>query len=490
LATEAIAAFFFSIRTKKSKRREDAAHSKARCAGEMQAGSVRLRQSEMRKRRVLLRPKVDSRGDLAEDVHTPLNELLKALVVSGSLGALIGLERQWDEQLRNPDGRIPAGVRTFTFLALIGTLCAHFSQHFHPAVYAAGLVAVAIWMGAYVVSLKEEKPGGGLTTASSAVMVYLIGGMAWSREWKEAVMLTVVVLILLSSKAAIHGLSLNFTKADVRMALQFLAVSGVVLPLVPDRAFGPYEAFNPHSVWLMVVLVSGLGFAGYVAVRALGQSLGILLTGLAGGLASSTATTLSMSRMSRERPDFSSDCSLAILLACTVMLWRVNVMVLFVSPALAVDLLPDMIAMSLPGIAVTLWHFRHPGARRQSSENYRNPLSLKVALQFAALYAVVVFVVKAANANFGGAGLLVASLLSGLTDLDAISLSISNLFSGNGVSLRFAGACIVLAAVANSFTKLTLAWFLGDRQLRKKIFLLLGTTILIGLGFFAFRLLV
>jgi uncharacterized membrane protein (DUF4010 family) len=418
-----------------------------------------------------------------------VNELLKALIVSGSLGALVGLERQWDEQVRHPEARIPAGLRTFTLIALLGTLCAHFSNLLHPAVFAAGLLALAIWMGAYIFSRKDEKPGAGLTTAASAAMVYLIGGMAHSKEWREAVMITVVLLFLLSSKSAIHGISRSFTKEDVRMALQFLAVSGVVLPLVPDRSFGPYEAFNPRSVWLMVVIVSGLGFAGYVAVRSLGQSLGIILTGLAGGLASSTATTLSMSRLSKERPDFSKDCALAIVLACTVMLWRVNALVLVISPALAIDLLVDMAAMSLPGVLYAAWQLLRPGRAAAGTESYRNPLNMKVALQFAALYAVVVFTVKAANAHFGNAGLLVASFLSGLTDLDAIALSLSNLFAGGSVTVRFAGAGIVIAAVANSLMKLGLAWSLGDKALRKPVALLLGSTILIGTALCAVRLL-
>jgi len=418
-----------------------------------------------------------------------LNELLKALIVSGSLGALVGLERQWDEQARDPEARVPAGARTFCLIALLGTLCAHFSQDLHPLTFAAGLLALSAWMGAYIFSMQDDKPGAGLTTAASAAMVYLVGGLVYSKEWKISVMITVMVLILLAGKSAIHEFSKKFTKDDVRMALQFLAVSGVILPLVPDQAFGPYDAFNPRSVWLMVVIVSGLGFAGYVAVRALGQSLGIMLTGLAGGLASSTATTLSMSRLSRDEPHLAQDCALAIVLACTVMLWRINFLILIISPPLAIDLIPDMAAMSLPGLAYAAWHFFRPHQQSANSGAYRNPLSLKVAMQFAAIYAIVVFVVKAANVHFGQAGILVASFLSGLTDLDAIALSLSNLFITGGVSIPFAGACIVLAAVANSFTKLALACGLGDRQLRSRVALLLGSTILIGLGLFLLRIL-
>lgn len=413
------------------------------------------------------------------------HDLLKALVVSGSLGGLVGLERQWDEQSRDPSARVVAGARTFVLWGLLGTLCAYFSERFHPLIFAAGLLAISIWTAAHIASRRSA--GTGLTTSAGALMVYLVGGLSAFGEWRLAVMLTVTLLFLLVGKRRIHGLSRHFRKEDIRMALQFLAVSGVILPLVPDQAFGPFGAFNPHSVWLMVVIVSGLGFAGYIAVRSLGASRGIALTGLAGGLASSTATTLSMSRLSKERPETEADCALAVILACTVMLWRVAVLILAVSPELAIAFVPDMAAMSVPGIAFAAWHLLRERTAKHESAHFRNPLSLGVALQFAALYAVVVFVAKAANALFGSAGVLAASFFSGLTDLDAIALSVSNIFAGGGLTPRWAVACVVLAAVANSATKLGLAIGLGSPGLKKRVAALLGTTIAVGLGLFFWR---
>lgn len=420
-----------------------------------------------------------------------MDDLFKALLVSGSLGALVGLERQWDEQTRHPQAAIPAGLRTFCLWALLGTLCAHFSQHGHPMILTGGLLAVALWAAAYVAARQRQDLGGGLTTAAGAALVYLIGGLAYAKEWRLAVMLTVVILILLAIKPAAHRLSRNFTRDDVRMALQFLAVTGVILPLVPDKAFGPFLAFNPRSVWLMVVIVSGLGFAGYVAVRLLGPSLGIALTGIAGGLASSTATTLSMSRLSRAQPEMSRDCALAIALACTVMLWRVEVLVVALHPPLAALLLPDMLVMSIPGVAFAaahLWKTRAGAAG--GGQGYRNPLSLRIALQFAGLYALVVFLVKAASAHLGSAGLMAVSFVSGLTDLDAIALSISQLARAGENPMNFLAACIVCAAVANSLTKLGLAWALGEAGLRKTLAYLLGITILLGIAMLSLRLLI
>ncbi len=411
-----------------------------------------------------------------------MNDLLVSLLVSGSLGALIGLERQWERQFGHPEKRVAAGVRTFTFWALLGAVCAFLSGHGQPHAFLAGIFAMICWLAIFVYTQSIMKPGGGFTTAATGLLTYLLGGLVVAGEARVALVVTVGTLLLLAGKPYLHGLSKKFTAEDARMALQFLAVTGAVLPLVPDADMGPLGAFNPRSIWLMVVIVSGLGFAGYIAVRLLGTSRGIALTGLAGGLASSTATTLSMSKLSRERPELARDCTLALLIACTIMLWRVELLVAAISPPLALVLLPDFLLMSIPGAAYTGWRFCCGTASSEAAGVYKNPLSLKVALQFGALYAVVVFVVKLAVLWFGGAGLLIASFLSGLTDLDAIALSLSNLFSGTQVTMALAAQGIVLAAVANSILKAALASSLGDRVLRRFTLLVLGATAAIGLA--------
>jgi len=414
-----------------------------------------------------------------------MNDLLVSLLVSGSLGALIGLERQWERQVGRAgqrDQRVPAGLRTFTLWAMLGTVCAHLSKNGHPYLFAAGLVAVSIWLGIFLHFRTRDKVGAGFTTAATGLLTYLLGGLVVAGEARAALVLTVAVLLLLAGKPSLHSLSKNFTPEDARMALQFLAVTGAVLPLVPDRDFGPMGAFNPRSIWLMVVMVSGLGFVGYIAVRWFGASRGIALAGFAGGLASSTATTLGMSKMSRERPDLAEDCTLALVIACTIMLWRVEVLVLAVSPPLALAVLPDFLLMSLPGAVFAgrrLWRGSGPTA---AATEYRNPLSLRIALQFGALYAVVVCFVKIATVWFGDAGLLVVSFFSGLTDLDAIALSLSNLLRDSQVPVALAMQGVVLGAVANSLLKAALAASLGDRVLRRNSLLVLGTTAVLGLA--------
>jgi len=416
-----------------------------------------------------------------------MNDLLISLLVSGSLGALIGLERQWEHQLEFPEKPIPAGVRTFALWALLGSICAHLSQTWGGMVFVGGMAAMVVWLGIFLYVRVQEQPGAGLTTAATGLVTYLIGGLVTGGQAREALVLTVVTLLLLAAQRSLHALSRKITPEDARAALQFLAVTGAVLPLVPDQSFGPYDAFNLRSIWLMVVIVSGLGFAGYVAIRWLGPTRGIAVTGLAGGLASSTATTLSMARMSRVRPELSEDCTLALVLACTVMLWRVEVLVLAIQPSLALALLPDFLIMSVPGVVFAISRILRPRASDTGPAAYKNPLSLKVAIHFALLYAAVVFFAKAGAARFGEAGLLAVSFLSGLTDLDAISLSLSNLVRGGSLAEAAAVQGIVLAAVANSLMKAGLAAGLGSPALRRRTLYVLGLTAALGLGTILFR---
>ena len=277
-----------------------------------------------------------------------------------------------------------------------------------------------------------------------------------------------------------HGLSRKFSRADVYQALQFAAVTGIVLPLVPDHPYGPYGAFNPFKIWLMVVLVSGLGFAGYVAVRIFGENRGIAMTGLLGGLASSTATTLAMSRQSRAWPETGYVCALAVVLACSVMLGRVALLVGAVSPPLLMRAAPGLVLTALPGLLFAAWSWRHflrpSGSPLSSPSEVRNPLSLRIALQFAVLYALIVLLVRWAQAYFGGAGLYTASFFSGLTDLDAISLSLAQMQKSGGVTAEQAVRALLVAAGANSLLKAGMAVALGGPSMRRTVVLVLGAT--------------
>ncbi len=410
------------------------------------------------------------------DIH-----LLRSLLVGGSLGALVGLERQWDDQFRHHASRVLAGLRTFTLWALFGVLCAWFSVGQAPFLFGAGFVVVAVWMGFFLLSRIRAGRDPGFTTVAAGMITYLAGGLVFWNEARAAVILVVGVIILLALKPTFQNFTRGITLEDVRSALKFAAVSGIILPLVPDKAFGPCGSLNPRTIWMMVVLVSGVGFLGYLAVRLLGSRRGTVLTGLLGGLASSTATTLAMSRRSLEIPAESSDCSLAILLACTVMVPRVGLLVGIASPRTLMACWFSLASVSLPGLLWCLWriaHGRSGGARPGDPSRYGNPLRLWPALQFGAVFALVVLVARMAAARLGDSGLLAVSGLSGLVDLDAISLSVSQMTNTGSIPPQMAARAILLAVCSNTLVKAAIPFLYGTRSLRKEVGAVLGITAL------------
>jgi uncharacterized membrane protein (DUF4010 family) len=409
-------------------------------------------------------------------------ELLKALLVSASLGALLGLERQWSGQRSHPKAETVAGARTFAVWGSLGTLCAWIDRAHQPGIFLAGFVGMILLVALFLYRRVVRDRDIGLTTGGVSLATYLLGGLVAYGEVKTSVVVAVSLVVLLASKDWLHKMSQKFTSTDVYQALQFAAVTGIVLPLVPDHPYGPYGAFNPFNIWLMVVLVSGLGFAGYVAVRIFGENRGLAMTGLLGGLASSTATTLAMSRESRARPGVGNICALAVILACTVMLGRVAILVGAVSPTLLATAAPWLAFMAVPAIVYAAWSWRHfrgeESAGSARSAEVHNPLNLRVAIQFAILYALIVLLVRWAQDVFGGAGLYLASFLSGLTDLDAISLSLAQLQKAGHLAAGEGVRALLIAAMANALLKAGVAVTLGSSTMRRPVLIVLGATAL------------
>lgn len=404
------------------------------------------------------------------------------------LGALIGLERQWEKETWHPGKHVLAGLRTFTFWSLLGTLCGYFTQIVHPFFFLAGFLAMAVWIAIFLFYKNRSSADPGYTTGAVGLLTYLIGGLVAYGQDKAALILTLTVVILLALKPYVHQVSRRFSKEDVRMALQFAAITGVILPLVPDEPWGPHGAFNPHSIWLMVVLVSGASFGGYVAVRLFGHKLGIALTGLIGGIASSTATTLAMSKESKAQPALTADCAMAVVLACTVMLWRVAALTAVVySPILNQVAIPFLM-MSAPALVWCGWRILRDGKGnpRDGAPEYRNPLGLRDSLKFAVFYALIVYLVKVGQVRYGETGIDTVSALSGLMDLDAISLSLTRM-AGEGGIMDMAVKGILIATVANTVVKAGVVAIWGSSRLKLLVLPVLAVTAVVGIGFVASR---
>ena len=407
-------------------------------------------------------------------------DLLVHVLISAALGALIGLIRQWDEQTDHQPGAF-AGVRTHTLWAVLGCLGAFASEEHARYAFLAVLLLVSAHLIAQAVTEHDESSPGS-TSFASALLTLFCGALVFWEQTKSAVVVAAMTMVLMGLKRPIHNWTRTITERDIRATLQFAAISGVILPLVPNRDMGPFDAFNPFSTWLMVVLISGLGFAGYIAMRVVGQRAGILLTGLLGGLASSTASTLAFSRRSREQPKLSDHYALAVVAACTVMLPRVLIATGLVNREFAQSLVVPFALMAVPGIAYAAWVWlrRHPRRQEGDTPELGNPLSLGTAIKFAALYSAIAFLVKVIREQGWTQGLLPLSFISGLTDMDAISLSLARDHAGEESGFDLAARAVVLAAVSNTLLKAAMGVTLGSPGLKLRLGIVLGATAAVG----------
>jgi uncharacterized membrane protein (DUF4010 family) len=387
-------------------------------------------------------------------------ELVLAFATSAVVGLLVGLERE-----RNPHTK--AGLRTFALIALFGTLCGVLAQASASGlVIAAGALAIGgLVAGAHLVDPATVVDDSGTTTTVAALTVFGLGAANAYGHTTVIVAVGIAMTALLHFKVELEGVANRLTPTDLRSMLQFGAISAVVLPLLPDEPFGPYGALNPFHIWLMVVLIAGVSLSGYIAWRLTWVRRGLLLTGLLGGLASSTATTLAYARQARAGTQPLAASLVVVLLANTTMFARVLLLTLIVAPEVftraAFALLPAL-ALAAPAIALR-WRAATATLAQSppDAQAYSNPTQLGAALLFAAGYALILVVSAWAAERVGAGGLYGLAFVSGLTDVDAITLSVLQLFNTQAASATVAATALALAVASNLLLKATLAWVAG-----------------------------
>ncbi|MFC1575596.1 MgtC/SapB family protein [Gemmatimonadota bacterium] len=398
-------------------------------------------------------------------------ELAARFAAAAGLGLVLGLERE-----RSQKGeKTFAGARTFAFIALVGAISAYLqAQHGATGLVVAAFLGVTALVGvAYFITIQAGQFGA--TTEVSALFTFLVGVLCGWGELGLASGVGVAGLLLLSIKAWSYRLAERISEEDVEAAIKFAVITAIILPILPNNAYGPIEALrvlNPFKIWLMVVLISGLNFASYILVKVVGQRHGLGLTGILGGLVSSTAVTLGFSQRSRLEPPLAAALTLGILLAWTVMFVRVVVMVSIVSPDLGLRLGAGIGLMAVVSLALCgfLW-WRHRSGEKETEtvKSGQNPFDLSEAVKFGLLFGVVTFVAKAAQVYFGDTGLYIAGGLAGLTDVDAISLSMANLANTSPADLGPAARTVLIAVMSNTLVKGGMAVFLGGAAMRKRM---------------------
>lgn len=402
---------------------------------------------------------------------------IQAFAVSLGIGLLIGLERE-----RKPDTK--AGLRTFALTALFGCLAAMLAEITVSGwMIPAGLLMIAAMM--IVAQVRDPLDDGdpGTTSVVALMLCYGLGALVWFDQATLAVMLAITVTVLLYFKSQLQGVSRSLTHKDLISILQFGVLSLVVLPILPNQDYGPYNALNPHQIWWMVVLISGLSLAGYAALRIVGNRHGAPLLGFFGGLVSSTATTMVFARNARDDAKLTATATLVILIANLVVTVRLGIVAVVLAPSLFVPLASVLGIGLLLGLIVAIFRWRTlTAAGDLPMPEVKNPTEIRTALSFGLLYGVVLLLAAWLQDIAGSQGLYLVALASGLTDVDAITLSTLRLFNQQTLTDAPAVTAIALATLSNLAFKSGLVIAIGGKTLARQV---MPGLVAIGVGFIA-----
>jgi uncharacterized membrane protein (DUF4010 family) len=406
-------------------------------------------------------------------------EALPQFLTSLAIGLLIGLERE-----RTPSAK--AGLRTFALVAVFGTLSALLSTKLDsPWLLIAGLLAVAGMIIAAYLNNPGEDHDPGTTTIIALLLCYGLGAMIWYGLAELAIMLAIAITALLYFKPELRGLSQRLTRRDLVAVLQFSVLTFIVLPILPDQDYGPYHAFNPHQAWLMVVLISGISLAGYTALHVVGTRYGAPLLGFLGGLVSSTATTLLYAKNSKSNKAMSYLASSVIVIAGMVVFLRLLVISAVVAYGTLPGLFPVLAGGFLFGLAVAIYSWRKMAkATGLNIPETSNPAELHTAIGFGLAYVAVLLGSAWMEDIAGSQGLYAVALVSGLTDVDAITLSSLRLFNLGQLSEHQTVTAIALALLSNIAFKFGMVMFIGGRNLARLVatgFIAMACGVLLGL---------
>ncbi|MEX2469205.1 MAG: MgtC/SapB family protein [Pseudohongiellaceae bacterium] len=386
-----------------------------------------------------------------------------------AIGLLIGAERGWKEREAKEGERV-AGVRTFGLIGLLGGGTALLAQHLAPILMSLAFVGLALVLTVVYVVNKQDRDDAGITSLVAALVTFVLGALAGSGEVILAASAAVITTLLLSYKPVLHSWLNALEAREIRAAFKLLLISVVLLPILPNEGYGPWQALNPYVIWWMVVLIASISFVGYFAVKIGGARRGILFTGLFGGLASSTGLTLHLSRLSRD-DDHNMTPILAsgILLACGTMYPRMLLVASVLNPDLFMPLLLPTLVMALAAyVPALVYWYRQKKLEADPQSTLKNPLELSSALGFGLLLVLVMLLGQVLRNQFGDAGVLALAAASGVADVDAITLSLTQMSQGD-LTVATAVTGIVIAAAVNTLAKGGMAAVIGRHGLGLRV---------------------
>lgn len=404
-------------------------------------------------------------------------ELILKFLISFAIGALIGTERERKQSKIKEF----AGIRTFMLIAVFGTSSAFLSTFYPNFLIIAFLGLAAVVSLSYIPSIKETGDIG-ITTEVVALLTFILGALCFTDEGLQIVpILAIIITTLLAFKPYLHTFAQKISQKEIINTLKFLIVAFVILPLLPNETIGPLGVFNPYQIWLMVVFISGISFAGYILMKFIGAERGISATGIIGGLVSSTAVTTAMAARVKESDFVIRAAVFATVVASSMMFLRVLFEVSVINPGLISLLAAPMLSMGILGIVLGFLAWKTTKIRDVGEDlKLKNPFSLKPALIFGLLFLAILFISEIANIYFGSRGIYITSIISGVADVDAITISMA-ILARDTISNEVAVTAITLAAISNTVVKFFIAMFFGTRKFGYLIGVIFALIISIGI---------
>ncbi len=399
--------------------------------------------------------------------------LIVRLLVALGIGFIVGLERE-----RRQEREIFAGIRTLPMVGLSGAVIQEFFPHL---LLPAFLLFVGLLIVAYV--MKVRKLDIGMTSSVATLLTFLFGAMCTLSEQAMliAVMMGILTAVLLAVKDPLHQFANRIDPDEMYAVLKFLVIALVIFPLLPDRELDWLLGLNPQFVWLMVIFVSGIGFGAYILTKLFGARAGIGLSGLLGGLISSTATTVAMSRKSMDQSQLSTVAALSVVIACIAMFPRMLIELVVVYPKLVKAVIVPFTAMVVLALVPAIYLFWVSSNEESPNVEQSNPFRLQPAIIFGAIFAVVLVASEYSHQLYGNTGILVTALISGLADVDAITLSVGRLMQQDQLTTETARQAVVIGAISNTVLKVSYTWVMGHTKLARRVTAVMSLSIMGGI---------
>jgi len=382
-------------------------------------------------------------------------QMLERLAVALAIGLLMGLERGW-EYRQLPEGGRVAGIRTFGLIALLGAIAVQIGGMRSDLLLAGAILSVAMLMGIGFWRDTAHSEDVSITTSIAALVAFGLGAMAGLGHLTIASSAAVVVTLILGFRIELHSLVAHIEREELTATLRLLLITVVMLPILPDRPLGPWQAFNPYQIWWMVVVIALLSYVGYFANKFLGTRRGMIVTGLVGGMTSSTAVALTLAPVAKEQPDEREVVSAAVLAASAIMFPRMLIIAAIVMPQLALQVAPGfVVAVLIAGGAAgwLAWRSRDAAIKEPREMHTNNPLDLWFAVKFGLLLTVIMVVSRAAETMIGNRGLAAVAAIAGLADVDAITLSASSMVKQGQAQVEVGAIAVMIAAAVNTLVK-------------------------------------